>query len=254
VTTDSASPPPARKYLLWDTSALIGYYVPQAARNAKAAGRTRILVDSVRHHHTDFQFYIPNIGVAEVFAQLARLCYSTWDPEVNKKFGGQGKALHAATYRAARNRFRRDIHNGALFYQYELNRYHILGLDLIAPVDKYRKFYRKGAVRSMGAADLLMGSMAMHLLRLHGRANVALITTDRRMDAIFASACGGLNKNTARTLGLVTTAQELGFGKWGPEIYPNVIDIARCPIGRLKNFCGAWPLPDQKVPRKRPRA
>jgi hypothetical protein len=247
-------PDPQQRYLLWDTSVLLGYYVPEAATNDKAAKRAQVLIDSVRHQHSDIHFYIPNIVVAEVFTQLARLCYSTWDPQIYKKFGGKGKALHTATYRAAKRRFRRDIHNGALFYQYELNRYHILGLDLIAPVDKYRKFYRKGQVRSMGAADLLMGAMAMHLTRLHGRASVALVTSDRRMDAIFANACGALNKNTAHDLGLVSASQELGFGKWDREIYPQVLDLARCSDTRLKDWFGAWPLADHKVPRQRPRA
>lgn len=251
--TQPASPV-ERKFLLWDASAIIPYYVPEAAVSPKARNRVCNLIDAARHHHIDAQFFIPNIVVAEVFVAFDRLCYSSWDPQVFRKFGGTGRALHQSKYRAVRRRFRNDIHNGALFYQYELNRYHILGLDLIAPVDKYRQFYRSGHIRSMGASDLLVGSMAVHLARIHGKANAALITTDRRMEAIFSKACPRLNRNTATKLGLTAAAQELGFGRWGAGVYPPVIDIARCTDARLREWFGEWPLPTNKVRGRVPKA
>ncbi|MFN7883508.1 MAG: hypothetical protein ACK5PF_10925, partial [bacterium] len=74
-----------RKYLLLDASALIGYYVREAATNADSADRIETLLEAVRHHHLDAHLYIPNIVVAEVFCQLARLCYSGWDRQVSSK-------------------------------------------------------------------------------------------------------------------------------------------------------------------------
>lgn len=244
----------SRRYLLLDASAIIPYYVPEAAKSQKSLHRIQNIVDAGRHHHLNAHFYIPNIVVAEVFGAFARHCYSAWDRQIYQKYGGKGKALHGKKYSSARRDFRRDIHNGALFYQYDLNRYHILALDLIAPVDKYRKFYRKGSVRSMGASDLLIGCMALHLARVHGKANVALLTTDRRMAAIFDKACSSLNPNTAQKLGLVEAAKTFGFGAWGPQIYPTVIDLDEWKDPQLVSWFGQWPLETRKGRNREPKA
>ena len=210
------------KYILWDASAVIAYYVPELAATAKAAERVENLVQSLRHHRFNGFFYIPNVVVAETFVTFDRYHYSTWDRKVNKKFGAPGRSLHAVRYRSARSRFRRDIHNGALFYQCDLNRYHILGLDLISPVDKHRKFYRKPSVSSMGTFDLLIGAMALHFTKIHGPDNFALLTTDRRMQAIFDQTCRTLPASTRRRaavlcvtmLSLVRQASDTPCSTW----------------------------------------
>ena len=251
--TDSASQ--GRKFILLDASVILGYYVSEAATNAESARRIHTILESVRHHHLDAHLYIPNIVVAEVFCQLARLCYSKWDKRVSSKFPGARKTLDTRRYKSACDKFRRDIHNGALMYQYELNRYHVLALDLIAPVDKHRKFYRKEKnVRSMGASDLLIGAMAMHLTRVHGRENVVLLSNDRRMSAIFGSAAPKMNANTAIDLGLYSACKKLGFGTWRAEIYPRVLDLARCKDAALVEFFGAWPLSVAKKRNHEPKA
>jgi len=245
----------SQKYhLLLDSSVILPYYVPEATKNAKCAGRIKVILDSVRNHRTNALCYIPNICVAEVITNLDRQAYSKWDEQIYKLYGGPGKTLHTMRYRAARRKFFHDIHNGALFYQYELNRYHILALDLIGPVDKYRKYYRKRDQRSMGASDLLIGAMALHLKRLHSGDHFALLTADRRMDAIFANACPKLNKNTAKSLGLVKQAIELGFEKWSPDLYPRVLDLERCNNASLINFFGEWPLRTRKLHGREPKA
>lgn len=246
--------PLPRKFVLLDTSTILGYYVPEAATNPDSAKRIKTLLEAVRHHRADVHLLIPNIVVAEVFCQLSRLCYSSWDKQVNKKFGGKGKTLDTRRYKSACARFRRDIHNGALLYQEELNRYHILALDLIAPVDKYRKYYRSGNVKSMGASDLLIGAMAMHLARVHGKEHFALISNDRRMEAIFSKAGPTLHRNTASSLGLITKCEELGFGPWCADVYPKVIDLARCKDAALEAFFGQWPMATGKIRNRRPKA
>ena len=233
---------------------MVSYYIPENATVAGAAERIRVLIEAIRHHRLDATCYIPNLVVAEVFVAFDRYFYSTWEPQVYKKFGGKGKSLHGKRYQSARRGFRRDIHNGALFYQYDLNRYHILALDLIAPVDKHHKFYRKGSVRSMGASDLLIGAMALHLTRLHGRDSVALVTTDRRMEAIFARACPKQRPKSVTALGLDAAAQNLGFGEWRGDLYPEVIDIARCTDAALASSLGQWPLPTRKLRNRAPKA
>lgn len=244
----------ARKILLWDASVVIPYYVPEGEKNGTAAARVPILLDAIRHHRLDALCLIPNIVVAEVFAAFDRQCYSSWDPQIGKMFGGKGKTLDTRKYKTARKGFQADIHNGALFYQHDLGRYHILGLDLIAPVDKHRKFYRTNGVRSMGASDLLIGSMALHLVRVHGRENVRLLTADRRMHAIFDRACSKLKLATAKKLGSVDKAKELGFGPWSGDLYPRVLDLERCSDRDLETFFGEWPVNDRKTRGKDPKA
>lgn len=259
-----------RKYLLWDTSALLGYYVPEAATRAangspaRAHECSKTIIDSSRHHRCDVQLYVPNIVIAEVFSNLDQLCFSHWDTRVNRTFGGAGKTMHATRYRTVRNKFRKDIRNGALFYQYELNRYHILALDLIAPIDKYKKHYRerknmkgekiKKQIRPMGPTDLLICAMALHLARLHGTENVALVSCDRRMKAIFSGAPKTLKKTTVGKLGLDARAKDLGFGEWSPTLYPRTLDPLRSTSKELELFFGAWPLDTKKISRKEPKA
>ena len=206
-----------------------------------------MVIEAVRNHRMAAHCYIPNLVVAEVFSAFDRACYSRWDAQIGRQFGGASRTLDKRRYRSARSRFRKDIHNGALFYQYDLSRYHILALDLIAPIDKHRKFYRSKNVRSMGAFDLLIGAMAMHLVRLHGREKVFLISTDRRMNAIFADVPSTLRQPTVRALGLDLASSQLGFGRWRPEIYPSVIDLARCKRKDLKMYFGDWPLKTRKT-------
>jgi hypothetical protein len=241
-------------WLLWDASAVLSYYLPELAPSPKATARTRIILDAVRNHRLVAHCYIPNLVVAESFAALDRACYSKWDSQINRQFGGQGRTLDARRRRTIRKRVRRDIHNGRLFYQYDLTRYHILALDLIAPIDKHRKFYRTRNVRSMGASDLLIGAMGIHLAKIHGRERLRLLTTDRRMRAIFDQAPQQLAANTARYLGLPVAAEVLGFGEWAPDLYPRVLDLARCSDSDLNSFFGQWPLSTRKVRGRRPRA
>lgn len=243
-----------RLFLLWDSSVVIPHYLPNASKNDKVADRAKLILNAVRNHKLNAHCYIPNIVVAEVFSAFDRECYSGWDPQIYKKYGGKGKTLHKKTYTNAKNKFRNDIHNGALFYQYDLNRYHILTLDLIAPVDKYRQFYRTKQVKSMGASDLLIGAMAVHLSKIHGRENLLLLTADRRMNAIFANACPSTNLNTAEKLGLKNAAEKFGFGKWGPNIYPRVLDLQRANETQLKDYFGNWPLNTRKIPGRDPKA
>lgn len=242
-----------RKFLLWDSSVIIPYYMPSATKNAKVIDRSKTILDSVRNHRLDAICFVPNIVVAEVFNAFARETYSTWDPRIYKKYGGAGKSLDRRKYNTARKKFKTDIHNGALFYQYELNRYHILSLDLIAPVDKYLKFYRTKKTQSMGASDLLIGAMGIHLNKIHGD-DFRILTADRRMEAIFAKSCTKLARNTARNLGLTVKAKNLGFQNWEPVLYPKVIDLQRCSLKELKDFFGDWPLKTRKYRGKTPKA
>src|SRR3569623_198204 len=109
-------------------------------------------------------------------------------------------------------------------------------------------------IKSKGASDLLIGGMAMHLSRIHGKAHFSLISNDRRMKAIFSKAAPNLNWNTAHSLGLISKCEELGFGPWCSDVYPQVIDLARCKDVVLQSFFGEWPMPTGKIRNRRPKA
>jgi len=242
------------KYLLWDASVVVPCYVPEATRNPKVPERARVILDSIRNHRYDAFCYLSNIVIAEVFANFARECYSRWDRQVNQRYGGRGKTLDTRRYNSAVTKFHADIHNGALFYQIEVDRHHVMALDLIAPVDKHRKFYRNRNVRSMGASDLLLGAIGIHLVKIHGRENVLLLTADARMGVIFSRACPDLNPNTAKKLKLIQRAEELSLGPWGPGIYPHVLDLQRCTTPDLQEVFGEWPLKTRKTRGRKPKA
>ena len=243
-------------YLLWDASVIVPYYVPAASKNKTAVKRSRIILDAIRHHRLNAFCFMPSIVVAEVFTVLDKQTYSGWDSQVFRCYGSResGSHLDRRTFKRVREEFRRDIHNGALFYQYDLNRYHILALDLISPIDKYRKFYRRKKVYSMGASDLLISSMAIHLAKIHGRENFFLLTADERMVNILGRVCPKLNASTAASLGLVTMAKKYGFGSWTPGLYPRVLDLERAKDEELKNVFGSWPLSTRRMRGREPKA
>ena len=106
----------------------------------------------------------------------------------------------------------------------------------------------------MGASDLLIGAMAVHLAKIHGRDNFVLLTADRRMDAIFAKACPNLKENTAKRLGLLTASRNFGFGNWKPDIYPRVLNLQRAKLKDLEGKLGQWPLETKKIQGREPKA
>jgi hypothetical protein len=105
----------SKRYLLWDASALVPYYVPEGTRSSKVAERVRIIVEAVRNHRTEASCFIPNIVIAEVFATIDKLHYSTWDRGVRRMYGGNGRSLHGKRHSRARRKLRDHIHNGTLF-------------------------------------------------------------------------------------------------------------------------------------------
>lgn len=119
---------------------------------------------------------MPNICIPEVFGAFAKHTLGgSWNPRSLK--------LDRRRHETVRNGFRSYLHNGAVFHQYELDRYHVLATDLITPVDHWFQIRRgKNARRiPMGSVDHLVIAMGIVLARLNGQRNVAILTTDLRM-------------------------------------------------------------------------
>jgi hypothetical protein len=177
--------------------------------------------------------------------RIARLVRSTEAPQQLSARRVQVAVIDRRRYRTLRDAFRRYLRHGAVFHQYELNRYHVLGTDLIAPIDHWYRL-QHGDARPMGAVDHIVISMGINLCRINGHDSVALLTADRRMARAIRRA-SSLNRNTAAALDLPTRAEELAY-RWRPEIYPQVFDLERGSDKALREFFGEWPLPT-RLPR-----
>lgn len=236
-----------RRFLLLDANVVAGYYLPESLGSTKARDRIRIVIESVRNlGRPDIFLYIPSLCIPEVFSVFAKYHLSTWNNHVKKVFP---KGLKKSMYQKIRKRFRDDVHNGALLQQVELTRYHIQATDLISPVDANFEHYRTRSKAKknrhkmmMGAADHTIIGMGVQLSKIHGRNNFAIVTADNRLADILTKATS-VNRNTAKRIGLVETASELGLN-YGPNIYPRVINLAKITKGDLATYFQAWPLPE----------
>jgi len=235
-----------RRFYLLDASVVAPYYLAACARNSRVPARIRMIVDAVRTRYLDCLLYIPNFCIAETFGVLAKYAYCWYDDRVRRSL--KGKLLDKRVYDNLCRQFHEDIHNGNVFLQYELGRYHVLAYDLIAPVDYHYQVFRKREYRKtpMGTFDLLIISMGIILSKVHKRENTAILTADRRLALIAQRACR-LRKETARKLRILRVAESLGL-EFSPEIYPRVINLAGASNAQLKQEFGMWPLPQSEVP------
>lgn len=227
------------KYVVLDTNVLVGYYIPDAIAEP-ARSNIRIFLESCRTgKQPDWYLLIPNLVIAETFSTFAKYCFATWNPHIKKSLP---KGLDTRRYKNVRKRFHEHIHNGLFFHQVELNRYHVLAIDLIAPIDHYFQHYKGKKNKSpMQTADMLILAMGIHLNHQLGKDRFSIITADRRMSAICEKARAGINDNTAEKLGIREKAEELGYG-YSPDIYPRVINLHVKDKKLLKEAFGNWPL------------
>ncbi len=119
--------------------------------------------------------FVPNFCVAETFNTFAKLRYRKHE-------------LSEEQYKVCREAFAQDIHNGELFYHYELNRYHVLYVDYIIPFEhlfqpQRPKGTRKGEEWTLSTFDILIIAVGMELARITA-GYTYLITCDRRLHKI----------------------------------------------------------------------
>ena len=239
------------RFVLLDANIIAGYYLPESLNSIRARPHVQNIIDSVRNQGAPEVFlYIPDICIPEVFAVFSRYFFATWDKHVKKKLSSK---LKRTDYDEILKKFRNDLHYGALLYQIELNRYHILATDLISPVDAYYQHYRtrsnakkRKRKHMMGATDHTIIGMGINLSKIHGRDNFAILTADHRLSDILIRATS-VKRNTAEKLGLLETAKKLGLN-YGKNIYPSVINLAKTTKNELKDFFGVWPLPLKPIP------
>ena len=232
----------SNRYVLLDASLVAGYYLPAAGRHARAQARIIPLIESVRNGLSPNVFlYIPNTCIAEVFDTLAKYRHGAkWNAHVKKALP---RGLTKKAFLNLRAKFASDIHNGAVIYQCELNRYHVLASDLISIVDNtYRHYRGRKNVRPMGTKDHLIVGMGIHLAKVHGHDNFAIMTSDHRMAALVDRA-RRVRMSRARQLGLVEIAGCLGLRYGEVRVFPRILNLASCRNQDLQHFFGEWPPP-----------
>ncbi len=231
-------------YLLLDTNVTAGYYLPRSLNSAKAKQRIEVIFNSVRSGATKHFFYLPNFCVAEVFSVFMKHSFGTWNSHIKKK-----GTIDTRVYKSLVRQFENDIHNGRFIYHYELSRYHVLAINLVAPVDHYFRFRRgdKRNVNPMGTFDHLIISMGIHLAHIHGRDNVAILSADDRLTDILKKCSGSVSRRTIQKLKL-DTVEELTGLRFEPATFPRFANLKTATNSELQNLFEQWPLRIGRVP------
>jgi len=234
-------------YFLLDSNVVAGYYLPKSLNSKKARKRIELILNFIREDKKDNFLYIPNFCVAEVFSVFMKYTYSAWNRHVKTK-----GTIDARIYNSLVNQFQSDIHNGKFFYHLELTRYHVLGINLVAPIDHYyqisRKTDKKKRIVPMGTFDHLIISMGINLAHIHGPDNVCIISADDRLTNILDKCKSGISKQTIKKLKL-QIAEEVTGKPFGPKLFPHHLNLKTATTTDLNKIFGEWPLPVKKVPK-----
>lgn len=231
-----------RKFILLDTNLVAGYYLPRSMRSKKAVERIENIFDAKRSGAADIFLYLPNFCVAEVFSVFMKHSYGKWNRRLKS-------TIDTRVYKSLVNQLQDDIHNGKFIYHYELSRYHVLGINLVAPVDHYFRVNRgkKRQVAPMGTFDHLIIAMGIHLVKIHGAENVAIVSADDRLTNILAKCRAEIPKSTIKKLNLDKCETLTGY-KFEPNTFPLGLNLKSASKSDLSDFFGTWPLPVRKVP------
>lgn len=228
---------PHRLYCLFDTSVIAAYYLPRSHRNPKVSDLATKIIESVRSGKSNNFLYIPNFCIAEVFSTFCKYTYGSWNRQV------KGSPLDSRVHESLRDQFSRDLHNGALFYHYELSRYHVLGINMVAAIDHYYTLghKRKHPRSPAGTFDQLTVSMALQLVKIHGTNNVVLITADHRLARLVDRCRKAISDTPRKKLRLKWIEQFVGID-FKPESFPLILNLDKCNETSLKNVFRIWPL------------
>ncbi len=228
-----------KKYCIFDANVIADYYLPIDHHNRTVHCHSINIIESVRSKATNHFFYIPNFCIAEAFSAFAKHTYGEWNKQV------KGKTLDQRIYLSLCKQFQKDIHNANLFYHYELTRYHILGINLISPIDHYFKLSRKKNSCPSGTFDQLIVSMGIHLTKIHGDGNVVVITSDNRLSKLINKCRQPISVSAATCIKIEKNERLVGI-PFIPSSFPLVLNLANAKKNDLLSIFGRWPLPVAK--------
>lgn len=233
-----------RHYVLLDACVPAAHYAPKSTTSINLRERSRALLTG--HSNTrDIRFLIPSFGIAEVFAVFEKYRWGqTWNRQVS-----DANCLTPTEFRHARRDFGAAIHNGRTILQLELNRYHVLCVDLVSPINNKYKFNRDRRKATGGksgrkpplpfsTADALLISMGIWLKHLVGDGSLTLVTGDARITNVVARAKSEkLALPMKRHLSAVAGNVGLTFG---PAIYPDVVNLIGATKGEMAEAFPDW--------------
>lgn len=231
-------------YFLIDANIAAGYYLPRSLNSKKARESIRLILNYVRANPGEHFIYIPNFCIAETFSVFMKHSFGQWNSHVKKK-----GTIDTRIYKSIVRQFQKDIHNGHVMYHYELSRYHILGVNLVAPIDHYYKITRgKKRAVPMGTFDHLIISMGIHLAHIHGRDNVCILSCDDRLIDILKKCKTHIPWSVVQKLDL-GSAHSLTGRRFGPKLFPKHLNLKSATKKEYERVFPSWPLPESKVGR-----
>jgi len=162
----------------------------------------------------------------------------TWNRQVKER-----NTLTPTQYANARKTFKEAIRNGSKIMQVDLNRYHVLCSDLVAPINAKYQIRRKSANKQpkkvpAGAFDVLILAMSIWLQEQHGKDSFVVATGDSRLADVAARAKSESLAGVLRGH-LKGIAESLGF-EYEPGLYPEVVNLVHCKKGELDNHFPDW--------------
>lgn len=230
-------------YLLLDANVTAGYYLSRSLGSLRARKRVELILNAIRAGAWNHFLYIPNFCIAEVISVFMKYGFGHWNKHVQKA----GK-IDRRVYQRLVRQFQIDIHNGKAIYQYELSRYHILGINLVAPIDHHFQVRRgRKNHRPMSTFDHLIISMGIQLAHIHGASNVCILTSDRRLADVLARCKSPIKASTIKKLKL-SIAKDVTGKPFSAALFPRHLDLATATKQELASVFGNWPPPSHKKP------
>lgn len=230
-----------RHYVLLDACVAAAYFAPKSTVSANLRSRATALLTG-SSPDLSVKFLIPNFCIAEVFAVFEKYRWgSTWNKQVKSTH-----TLTAKEFNASRAAFRASIHNGSGILQVDLNRYHILAVDLVSPVNNAYKIKRdRGKKKNVNPAktyDMLIVAIGIWLKHQFGDAAFTVVTGDERLAAVVERA-KSVKLGVAIKKHLADVAQNLGLS-YSPDLYPTVINLTQASkaelSARFPNWTPGW--------------
>lgn len=234
----------AKKFILVDANVVAAYYLPRSLKNKAALEYIDNIFEFIRQNPNDYMIYIPNFCIAEVVSVFIKHTFAKWNVK---------ETINTKVYNSLINSFQNDIHNAQFMYHLELDRYHVLGINLVAPIDHYFQISRtskeKRRYNPAGTFDQLIISMGVQLAKIHGRENVCILTADYRLAKIVEKCRSNIRATTLEKM-KISIAEKVCSVKFSKELFPNYINLGRKKIleNEITDFFGSFPL---KVKRKK---
>jgi len=230
--------------VLLDANVTAAYYLAACHQSSRMKARISNLFDSVRSGKADIFLYLPNFCVAEVFSVFMKYRFGRWNRRVVK----HTRLLKHTVYKKLVEQFESDIKNGRFIYHYELSRYHVLGINLVAPINHYFQIKRKqNVLPPAGTFDDLIISMGIHLARIHGHDRVAVVTADRRLSDVLTKCQSSIPASTLKKLRMDFAETRTGI-QFQPDIFPECVNLATDTNTHLQKVFSTWPLPVGPLP------